>query len=111
LDDDGSSNSGGSAGEQLLAVAQQGSSSSSTDVQLQLDRQPRDVQGFTVQAADVRDVFRTVEKDSSSSGSRCIQYWDAFAAAWQEMQLPSDSRVVAGNAVAVTAVGVTLSER
>jgi hypothetical protein len=105
LQDHGSSNSsGGAAGGELLAAAQQANSSRS-DLQLQLDWQPREVQGFTVQAAEVREVFRMLEEDSSSSSSssRRIQYWDAFAGAWLEMQLPSASRVVAGDAVAVTA--------
>jgi hypothetical protein len=98
LKDPGSSNI---SSEELLAAAQQANSSS--DLQLQLNWQPRDVQGFTVQPAEVREVFRTLEGDSNSSGSRRIQYWDAFAAVWQEMQLPSAIRVVAGDAVAVAA--------
>jgi hypothetical protein len=107
LEDYGSGNSSsGAAGEELLAAVQQ--ANSSTDLQLQLDWRPRQVQGFTVQPAEAREVFRTLEQDSSSSSSsssssRRIQYWDAFAGAWQEMQLPSAGRVLAGDAVAVTA--------
>jgi hypothetical protein len=86
------------AGQELLVAAQQASSS---DLQLMLDWQARTVQGFTVQVAEAKEVFRTLEEQSSSSSSKRIQYWDAFSGAWQEVHVPS--RVVAGEAVAVTA--------
>jgi hypothetical protein len=92
------------ASQELLAVAQQASSS---NLQVQLDWQPRTVQGFTVQLAEVSEVFRTLKGQSngSSSGSdsRRMQYWDAFNAVWQEAPVPSRLVAASSEAVAVNA--------